>query len=58
MSYGADLRYNLRETARYVQLIIDGTPPGELPIIQALRNRLIRLPASTASVDGSGTSTA
>jgi putative ABC transport system substrate-binding protein len=40
MSYGADLRYNLREAARYVQLIVEGTSPGELPIVQASRFEL------------------
>jgi putative ABC transport system substrate-binding protein len=49
MSYGADLRANLREAARYVQLILDGTSPGELPIIQASRFELvINLPAARA----------
>lgn len=41
MSYGGDLRENYRQGAMYVDRILKGARPGDLPVIQASRFELI-----------------
>jgi putative ABC transport system substrate-binding protein len=41
MSYGGDLRENYRQGAVYVDRILKGARPGDLPVIQASRFELI-----------------
>jgi putative tryptophan/tyrosine transport system substrate-binding protein len=41
MSYGADLRENYRQGAVYVDRILKGARPGDLPVVQASRFELI-----------------
>jgi putative ABC transport system substrate-binding protein len=41
MSYGADLRENFRQGAVYVDRILKGARPADLPIVQASRFELI-----------------
>jgi putative ABC transport system substrate-binding protein len=41
MSYGGDLRENFRQGAIYVDRILKGTRPADLPIVQASRFELI-----------------
>jgi putative ABC transport system substrate-binding protein len=40
MSYGGDLRENYRQGARYVDRVLRGTPPADLPVVQASRFEL------------------
>jgi putative ABC transport system substrate-binding protein len=51
MSYGGDLRENYRQGAIYVDRILKGARPGDLPVIQASRFELI-LNAGTARALG------
>jgi putative ABC transport system substrate-binding protein len=41
MSYGGDLRENYRQGAQYVHRVLNGTPPGDLPVVQASRFELV-----------------
>jgi putative tryptophan/tyrosine transport system substrate-binding protein len=41
VSYGADLRENYRQGALYVDQILKGASPGDLPVIQASRFELV-----------------
>jgi len=41
MSYGGDLRENYRQGAGYIHRILNGTPAGELPVVQASRFELV-----------------
>jgi putative ABC transport system substrate-binding protein len=41
MSYGGDLRENFRQGAAYVDRILKGARPGDLPVVQASRFELI-----------------
>lgn len=41
MSYGGDLRENYRQGAKYVHRVLNGTPPGDLPVVQASRFELV-----------------
>jgi ABC-type uncharacterized transport system substrate-binding protein len=41
MSYGPDLTYNFRRAAFYVDRIVKGTKPGELPFEQPMRMQLV-----------------
>jgi putative ABC transport system substrate-binding protein len=41
MSYGGDLRENFRQAAAYVDRILKGARPGDLPVVQASRFELI-----------------
>jgi putative ABC transport system substrate-binding protein len=41
MSYGGDLRENFRQGASYVDRILKGTRPADLPVIQASRFELV-----------------
>lgn len=41
MSYGGDLRENYRQGAAYVDRILKGARPGDLPVIQASRFELV-----------------
>ena len=41
VSYGADLRENYRQGALYVDRILKGASPGDLPVIQASRFELV-----------------
>jgi putative ABC transport system substrate-binding protein len=41
MSYGGDLRENSRQGAQYVHRILNGTAPGDLPVVQASRFELV-----------------
>jgi putative ABC transport system substrate-binding protein len=41
MSYGGDLRENYRQGAMYVDRILKGVRPGDLPVIQASRFELV-----------------
>ena len=41
MSYGGDLRENYRLGAGYVDRILKGTWPGDLPVVQASRVELV-----------------
>lgn len=41
MSYGGDLRENFRQGAAYVDRILKGTHPTDLPVVQASRFELI-----------------
>src|SRR5438477_1748 len=41
MSYGGDLRENYREGAVYVDRILKGARPADLPVIQASRFELV-----------------
>jgi putative ABC transport system substrate-binding protein len=41
MSYGSDLRENFRQGAVYVDRILKGARPGDLPVVQASRFELI-----------------
>ena len=41
MSYGGDLRENYRQGAEYVHRVLNGTPPGDLPVVQASRFELV-----------------
>ena len=41
MSYGGDLRENYRQGAAYVDRILKGARPGDLPVVQASRFELI-----------------
>jgi putative ABC transport system substrate-binding protein len=51
MSYGADLRENYRQGAVYVDRILKGARPGDLPVVQASRFELI---LNTAAVKALG----
>src|SRR3712207_919773 len=49
MSYGPDLRENFRQGASYVDRILKGARPAELPVVQGSRFELvINLPAAKA----------
>jgi putative ABC transport system substrate-binding protein len=49
MSYGGDLRENYRQGATYVHRVLNGTPVGQLPVVQASRFELvINVPAARA----------
>ena len=41
ISYGGDLRENYRQGAQYVHRILNGTRPGDLPVVQASRFELV-----------------
>jgi putative ABC transport system substrate-binding protein len=41
MSYGGDLRENYRQGAQYVHRVLNGTSPGDLPVVQASRFELV-----------------
>jgi putative ABC transport system substrate-binding protein len=41
MSYGGDLRENFRQGAAYVDRILKGARPGDLPVVQASRFELV-----------------
>ena len=41
MSYGADLRENYRQGATYIDRILRGARPADLPVIQASRFELV-----------------
>jgi len=41
MSYGGDLRENFRQGATYVDRILKGVNPGDLPVVQASRFELV-----------------
>lgn len=41
MSYGGDLRDNYREAAKYIDRILKGSSPAELPVVQASRFELV-----------------
>jgi putative ABC transport system substrate-binding protein len=41
ISYGGDLRENYRQGALYVHRILNGTRPGDLPVVQASRFELV-----------------
>jgi putative ABC transport system substrate-binding protein len=41
MSYGADLRENFRQGAAYIDRILKGARPGDLPVVQASRFELV-----------------
>ncbi|MCC6466923.1 MAG: ABC transporter substrate-binding protein [Alphaproteobacteria bacterium] len=41
MSYGGDLRENFRQGAAYIERILKGARPAELPVIQASRFELV-----------------
>ena len=41
MSYGTDLRENAREGAGYVDRILKGERPADLPVVQASRFELL-----------------
>lgn len=41
VSYGADLRENYRQGAQYVHRILNGTAPGDLPVVQPSRFELV-----------------
>jgi len=41
MSYGGDLRENYRQGAESVHRVLNGTPPGDLPVVQASRFELV-----------------
>ena len=41
MSYGADLRENFRQGATYIDRILKGARPGDLPVVQASRFELV-----------------
>jgi putative ABC transport system substrate-binding protein len=41
MSYGGDLRENFRQGATYVDRILKGARPGDLPVVQASRFELV-----------------
>jgi putative tryptophan/tyrosine transport system substrate-binding protein len=51
MSYGGDLRENYRQGAMYVDRILKGARPGDLPVVQASRFELV-LNAGTAKALG------
>lgn len=49
MSYGGDLRENFRQGGTYVHRVLNGTPVGQLPVVQASRFELvINVPAARA----------
>lgn len=49
MSYGGDLRENYRQGGTYVHRVLNGTPVGQLPVVQASRFELvINVPAARA----------
>jgi putative ABC transport system substrate-binding protein len=41
MSYGGDLRENFRQGAAYIDRILKGARPADLPVIQASRFELV-----------------
>jgi putative ABC transport system substrate-binding protein len=41
MSYGGDLRENFRQGAAYVDRILKGARPADLPVVQASRFELV-----------------
>jgi putative ABC transport system substrate-binding protein len=51
MSYGSDLRENFRQGAAYVDRILKGARPGDLPVVQASRFELV-LNTATAKALG------
>ncbi|HEX7216092.1 MAG TPA: ABC transporter substrate-binding protein, partial [Methylomirabilota bacterium] len=49
VSYGGDLRENYRQGGTYVHRVLNGTPVGQLPVVQASRFELvINVPAARA----------
>jgi putative ABC transport system substrate-binding protein len=40
-SYAADLRENYRNAAQYVDRVLRGTPPADLPVVEASRYELV-----------------
>ena len=41
MSYGPDFRHNFRQAAAYVDRILNGTRPSDLPVVEASRFELV-----------------
>jgi putative ABC transport system substrate-binding protein len=41
MSYGPDFRHNFRQAAAYVDRILNGTRPNDLPVVEASRFELV-----------------